>query len=80
MASSKQPRTFSCELHCGEHTYVVTPVRDAHPDIAERAYRLHKTSGEQEIYHVHCDTYGTILQKEITGFDSRPPISLHSVP
>ena len=63
---SRTPGCFRCELVCGSDRYTVCPLAGVHPEVARKAYRVHKLTGSQEVYdvrltiegHAECDCPG----------------------
>lgn len=50
-------KTFRITFEIGADTYFVKPL-DAHPDVATKAYRLMKQTGDKEVYDVRQDPDG----------------------
>ena len=54
----QKPRVFQCRFVFGDDTYLVKPIMDAHPEVAIKAYRLTKETGDQAAYHVRLTPEG----------------------
>jgi hypothetical protein len=62
----KQPATFRITFHIGEDVYAVVPLTAVHPEVAVKAFRFHKHTGDGATYdvrltsegHVECDCRG----------------------
>lgn len=55
-----QPRTFTCTFECGNDIYHVFPLHHVHPEVAARAYRFRKRTGDQAIYDVRLAPDGRL--------------------
>ena len=51
-------RQFSVCFYFQKDAYTVLPLTSAHPDVAEKAYRLIKRTGQGEVYDVRLTRYG----------------------
>ena len=51
-------RGFTVCFHYGTDAYSVVPLTSAHPDVAEKAYRLVKHGEQGEIYDVRLTRHG----------------------
>jgi hypothetical protein len=56
----KQPQTFRITFHIGPDVYAVVPLTAIHPEVAVKAYRLHKHTGDGEVYDVRLTTEGHV--------------------
>ena len=54
----KTAHTFRITFTIGEDRYFVFPLRGIHPEVASKAYRFHKQTGEQEVYDVRLGEHG----------------------
>src|SRR5437764_752339 len=57
--SSRRPKTFRCMFVIGPDTYLVVPLRP-HPEVAGKAYRLLKQTGDKAVYDVRQAVEGFI--------------------
>src|SRR5437660_1783093 len=55
--ASKTPATFRITFTIGDDVYFVTPL-PVHPEVASKAYRFWKQTGEQEVYDVRLADFG----------------------
>jgi hypothetical protein len=63
--SAKSPRGFRITFHVGEDDYRVYPLT-ADPDVASRAFRFAKQTGDRAVYDLRLDEQG--LHCECLGF------------